>query len=113
MLDEDGVKPLLFEWERTLTHVEEWNRRMERSSQDLIDYVKDHGSLRNANHDRVSIERSALEVPNRRLLSEPRFENHVDEKPMMSQFLATQYQAASDLVDEIIGASGRFLDEGL
>jgi hypothetical protein len=32
VLDEDGVKPLLFEWERTLTHVEEWNRRMERSS---------------------------------------------------------------------------------
>lgn len=113
VLDEDGVKPLLFEWERTLTHVEEWNRRMERSSQDLIDYVKDHGSLRNANHDRVSIERSALEVRNRRLLSEPRFENYVDEKLMMSQFLATQYQAASDLVDEIIGASGRFLDEGL
>jgi hypothetical protein len=113
VLDEDGVKPLLFEWERTLTHVEEWNRRMERSSQDLIDYVKDHGSLRNANHDRVSIERSALEVRNRRLLSEPRFENYVDEKLMMSQFLATQYQAASDLVDEIIGASGRFLNEGL
>ena len=113
VLDEDGVKPLLFEWERTLTHVEEWNRRMERSSQDLIDYVKDHGSLRNANHDRVLIERSALEVRNRRLLSEPRFENYVDEKLMMSQFLATQYQAASDLVDEIIGASGRFLDEGL
>jgi hypothetical protein len=31
---------------------------------------------------------------------------------MMSQFLAAQYQAASDLVDEIIGASERYLDEG-
>ncbi len=112
VLDEDGIKPLLFEWERHLTQVEEWNRRMERSSQDLIDYVKDHGSLRNANHHRISIERSALEVSNRRLLWEPRFENYVDEKLMMSQFLAAQYRAASDLVDEIIGASARYLDEG-
>lgn len=112
VLDEDGIKPLLFEWERRLTQVEEWNRRMERSSQDLIDYVKDHGSLRNANHNRVSIERSVLEVRNRRLLSEPRFENYVDEKLMMSRFLAAQYQVASDVVDEIIGASERYLEEG-
>lgn len=112
VLDEDGIKPLLFEWERSLTEVAEWNRRMERSSQDLIDYVKDHGSLRNANHDRIAVERSALRVSNRPLLSEPGFENYVDEKLMMSEFLAAQYRAASELVDEIIGASESYLSEG-
>jgi hypothetical protein len=112
VLDEDGIKPLLFEWERNLSEVAEWNRRMERSSQDLIDYVKDHGSLRNANHDRIAVERSALRVSNRPLLSEPGFENYVDEKLMMSEFLAAQYRAASELVDEIIGASESYLSEG-
>jgi hypothetical protein len=112
VLDEDGIKPLLFEWERSLAQVEEWNRRMERSSQDLIDFVKDHGSLRNANHNRISIDRSVLDVGNRRLLSEPGFENYVDEKLMMSQFLAAQYQAASDLIDEIIDASESYLRGG-
>jgi len=108
VLDDDGVKPLLFEWERNMRQVEDWNRRMERSSQDLIDYVKDHGSLRNTNHNRVAIERSALEVRNRPLLSEPAFENYVDEKLMMAQFLANQYRWADELVDEIIGAPERY-----
>ncbi len=112
VLDDDGVKPLLFEWERNMRQVEEWNRRMERSSQDLIDYVKDHGSLRNTNHDRVAIERSPLDVRNRPLLSDPTFENYVDEKLMMSQFLASQYRGADELGDEIIGASDRYLGGG-
>jgi hypothetical protein len=107
VLDDDGVKPLLFEWERNMRQVEEWNRRMERSSQDLIDYVKDHGSLRNTNHNRVAIERSALDVRNRPLLFDPTFENYVDEKLMMAQFLASQYRRADEIVDQIIGASER------
>jgi hypothetical protein len=112
VLDDDGVKPLLFAWERNMRQVEEWNRRMERSSQDLIDYVKDHGSLRNTNHNRVAIGRSALEVRNRPLLSDATFENYVDEKLMMAQFLASQYRRADELVDEIIGASERYLGGG-
>lgn len=114
VLDDHGIKPLLFEWERNMRQVEDWNRRMERSSQDLIDYVKDHGSLRNTNHNRVAIERSALEVRNRPLLSESAFENYVGEKLMMAQFLANQYRRADELVDEIIGASERHAggDEG-
>ena len=109
ILDDDGVKPLLFEWERRLRQVGDNNRRMERSSQDLVDYVKENGSLRNTNHSRISVERSPLAVSNRRLLSDPRFENYVDEKLVMAQFLADQYQQAEDLTGEIIRETERYV----
>ena len=112
VLDNDGIKPLLFEWERNMRQVDEGNRRMERSSQDLIDYVKENGSLRNTNHSRVSIERSALQAPNRRLLAEPRFENYIDEKLAMSQFLAFQYRQTDALIIEIIDESERYASGG-
>ena len=112
VLDDDGVKPLLFEWERHMRQVDEGNRRMERSSQDLIDYVKVNGSLRNTNHGRISVERSPLAVSNRGLLSDPRFENYVDEKLVMARFLAYQYQQADELIGEIIRESESYAGQG-
>jgi hypothetical protein len=51
-------------------------------------------------------------VGNRRLLSEPRFENYVDEKLMMAQFLADQYRLVDELIDEIVSASERYVGVG-
>ncbi|WP_412069189.1 hypothetical protein [Rubrivirga sp. IMCC43871] len=102
VLADDGLKPLLFEWARHMRQVDEGNRRMERSSQDLIDYVKENGSLRNTNHGRIGVERSPLAVSNRPLLGDPRFENYVAEKLVMAQFLAFQYRQADDLIDRIL-----------
>lgn len=112
VLDDDGIKSLLFEWERRMRHVDEWNRRMERSSQDLIDYVKDNGSLRNTNHRRIAVERSGLGPGNRPLLRDPAFENHIDEKLVMARFLADEYGLAADLVADIIRASEQYLGRG-
>lgn len=40
LLKNSKIKELLFEWERQSEIVNDWNSRMEKSSQDIIDYIK-------------------------------------------------------------------------
>ena len=60
LLKNAKIKKLLFQWERQTEVVNAWNRRIEESSQDIIDYIKVNGSLRNINHNRISIKKSVL-----------------------------------------------------
>ena len=107
VLDDDGVKPLLFEFERQLRAIDDRYRELEHSSDDVIDYVKEHGSLRNMNHRRISVERSRLPVGNRHLLSDPRFENRVDRKLVMTLFLSHQYRQIDEVIDAILRETDR------
>ncbi len=102
LLENSKIKDLLFEYERQSEYVTDWNRRMEKSSQDIIDYIKYNGSLRNVNHNRISIKKSDLQFTNVSLFSDIRFENQIDEKVLFSQFLANVYNETDNLIDQIL-----------
>ena len=102
LYENSKIKDLLFEYERQSEYVNDWNRRMEKSSQDIIDYIKNNASLRNVNHNRISIKKSDLDFNNVKLFSDIRFENQVDEKVLFSQFLETIYEETDNLINQIL-----------
>ena len=102
LLKNSKIKELLFEWERQSEIVNDWNRRMEKSSQDIIDYIKNNGSLRNINHNRISIKKSELDINNLILFNDSKFENQVDEKVLYSQFLENVYKETDRLINQIL-----------
>ena len=102
LYENSKIKELLFEYERQSEYVNDWNRRMEKSSQDIIDYIKNNASLRNVNHNRIAIKKSDLDFNNVKLFSDIRFENQVDEKVLFSQFLETIYEETDNLINQIL-----------
>jgi hypothetical protein len=102
LLKNSNIKELLFEWERQSEIVNDWNRRMEKSSQDIINYIKNNGSLRNINHNRISIKKSELDINNISLFNDSKFENQVDEKVLYSQFLENVYKETDRLINQIL-----------
>ena len=102
LLKNAKIKKLLFQWERQTEVVNAWNRRIEESSQDIIDYIKVNGSLRNINHNRISIKKSVLDINNIVLFNDPKFENHIDEKVLYSQFLESVYESSDRLINQIL-----------
>jgi len=105
LLENTKIKDLLFEYERQSEYVNDWNRRMEKSSQDIIDYIKNNASLRNINHNRISIKKSDLGFNNVGLYTDIRFENQIDEKVLFSQFLENVYEETDDLINQILEES--------
>jgi hypothetical protein len=108
LLQNSEIVKLLFEWERHSEYVNDWNRRMERSSQNIVDFIKEHGSLRDVNHRRISISASSLSTNNISLFDDVRFENQIDEKVVYTQFLEGVYHNASELIQEILNESKQF-----
>ena len=102
LIKNSNIKELLFEYERQSENVNEWNRRMEKSSQDIVDYIKSYGSLRNVNHNRISINKSDLDFNNINFFNDLKFENQVDEKVLYSQFLENVYAETDKLISEIL-----------
>jgi hypothetical protein len=105
LLENSKIKDLLFEYERQSEYVNDWNRRMEKSSQDIIDYIKNNASLRNINYNRISIKKSDLDFNNVGLFTDIRFENQIDEKVLFSQFLENVYEETDDLINQILKES--------
>ncbi len=105
LLKDSKIKELLFEWERQSEIVNDWNKRMEKSSQDIVNYIKNNGSLRNVNHGRISIDKSVLNFNNVNLFNDLKFENQVDEKVLYSQFLEGVYEDADELIKQILEES--------
>ena len=102
LLKNSKVKELLFEYERQSENVNDWNRRMEKSSQGIVDYIKNNGSLRNVNHNRISIKKSNLDFNNIGLFSDLKFENQIDEKVLYSQFLESVFEETNILINQIL-----------
>jgi hypothetical protein len=102
LLENSKIKDLLFEYERQSEYVTDWNRRMEKSSQDIIDYIKNNASLRNINHNRISIKKSDFDFNNVQLFSDIKFENQIDEKVLFSQFLENVYKETDNLINQIL-----------
>lgn len=102
LLKSSKLKDLLFEYERQSEIVNDWNRRMEKSSQDIIDYIKNNASLRNINHNRISIRKSNFNFNNVSLFNDIRFENQIDEKVLFSQFLENVYEETDEIIKQIL-----------
>ena len=102
LIKNDTLKRLLFNWEKQIEIIEEWNRRVEKSSQDIIDYIKANGSIRNINHQRISTDISTLKVSNFYLLKDVKFENQIDEKVLYCQFMETNFQEANEIISNIL-----------
>ncbi|WP_202913898.1 DUF6090 family protein [Winogradskyella ouciana] len=102
LIKNDTLKRLLFNWEKHISIIEEWNRRVEKSSQDIIDYIKAYGSIRNINHKRIETEASSLNVSNMALFDDVRFENQIDEKVLYAQFMKQYLEEADDIISEIL-----------
>ena len=102
LFENSRIKDLLFEYERQSENVNDWNRRMEKSSQSIINYIKNNASLRNVNHNRISIKKSDLDFNNVKLFSDIEFENQIDEKVVFSQFLENTYEETDNLINQIL-----------
>ena len=102
LIKNDTLKDLLFKWEKHIGIIEEWNRRVEKSSQDIINYIKAHGSIRNVNHKRIATEASLLDVSNISLLEDVKFENQLDEKVLYTQFMKQYFEEADGIISEIL-----------
>ena len=96
------LKELLFKWEKEIKNISDWNRRMEESSRDIVDYIKQNGSLRNIHYKRIHTNKSILKTENNQLFYDVKFENQIDEKALYSQFLKNEYQLADDLIKKIL-----------
>lgn len=102
LVDNDSLKQLLFDWDKQIENVEGWNRRMEKSSQDIVDYIKTNASLRNVNYDRISTGPSSLKASNLPLLQDVRFENQIDEKVLYAQFMEQYLEEANTMITNIL-----------
>jgi hypothetical protein len=92
LIKNEKLKRLIDEWNRLLDECELWNGRVENSSDDIIDYLKDNGALRNINHYRLSIPKTTLNVDHSKLLEDLKFESRVDEKSLYAQFQINAYR---------------------
>jgi len=105
LLKNTKIINLLFEWERRIEFVNDWNARMEKSSQEIVDFIKENGSLRNVNHTRISIPGSSFKTSNIVLFENIKFENQIDEKVVYTQFLQREYEKTNHLIDQILDES--------
>ena len=102
LIKDEALKKLLFEWDQNIEFIEEWNRRMEESSQTIVDYIKENGSIRDINYDRIASAKSSLEVSNLPLLQDTKFENHIDQKVLYSLFMETDFHKVDTLIQNIL-----------
>lgn len=84
-LNNDHLKLLLYKWSRQQKEMLEVQIRTEKTGEEIIEYIKTYGSLRNVDvtNTEFNYTRSTLLDNNAFLLSDPRFENHIDDKLYM------------------------------
>ena len=106
-LHNDKLKKLLYEWSRFFSELDETQKMIEASNTQLINYIKDNGSLRNIdiNSSSFNYNGSKLIKNNDHLLMDPIFENYVDDKLYVLIEALTQFKEAEKLILEILDAT--------
>lgn len=105
-LKNEELKLLLYKWSRQQKEMTEIRLRTERTGEEIILYLKEFGSLRNldANSPMFNYGPSNLMINNSTLMSDPRFENHIDDKLFMykttKQWLDSARKTIVQLIDE-------------
>ena len=103
-LSNKELKKLLFLWTRFYNQMKETVAQTEKTSIDIINFLKNNGSLRNADASAsyFKYERSKLNIDNIKLLQNPQFENHIDDKLFVLNEAKGQYVKAKQLIDKIL-----------
>lgn len=84
-LKNENLKLLLYKWSRQQKEMTEVRQRTEKTGEEIIMYLKEFGSLRNLDVTSPDFKYrpSNLLINNMSLISDPRFENHIDDKLFM------------------------------
>jgi uncharacterized protein YlaN (UPF0358 family) len=98
------LKKLLFQWTRYYNEMKEMAMQTEKTSIDIVEFLKIYGSLRNVDaSDSSSIyERSKLNIDNLSLLQSPQFENYIDDKLYVLQETNKMSVKAKELINQIL-----------
>lgn len=106
-LSNPKLQSLLFGWERHYEDVNEFTEDDLRSSSDFLSFVKQKGSLRNADSPYLiqkgkNYSRSKFDFSNSELFNDIGFENVVDDKYVTSFLLLQQYEETIGIIEEIL-----------
>jgi len=84
-LKNEKLKLLLYKWSRQQKEMTEVQLRTEKTGEEIIGYLKEFGSLRNVDVTSPDFKYrpSNLLINNMSLMSDPRFENQIDDKLFM------------------------------
>ncbi|TDK50931.1 DUF6090 family protein [Algoriphagus formosus] len=109
-LTDSHLQSLLFRWERHYENVNEFTEDDLRSSSDFLNFIKQSGSLRNADAPYLTqkgkkYSKSKFNFSNSELLKNIRFENVVDDKYVTSILLLQQYEETVGIIEEILIAT--------
>jgi hypothetical protein len=98
------LKKLLFGWTRFYNQMKETVTQTEKTSIDVINFLKLNGSLRNTDvtSDVFNYKRSTLNIDNVKLLQNHQFENHIDDKLFVLNEAKNQYKTAKELINQIL-----------
>ena len=103
-LDNERLKRLLYEWSRFYSELDETQRMIETTNSQLIKYVKDNASLRNIDVENVNFKygKSSLIQHNEHLLTDPVFENYIDDKLYVLNNAKIQFKEAERRIMSIL-----------
>ena len=98
------LKRLLFQWTRYYNEMKEMAMQTEKTSIDIVNFLKAHGSLRNVDVSAASFkyERSKLNIDNLSLLQNPQFENYIDDKLFVLHEAKNMSLKAKQLITQIL-----------
>jgi len=105
-LKNENLKLLLYKWARQQKELNEVRLRTETTGEEILTYLKEYGSLRNVDIASPDFEYrpSSLSINNIALLSDPKFENHIDDKLFMykttKRWLTSTRKTIVELIDE-------------
>jgi len=106
-LKNENLKLLLYKWSREQKEMFEVQQRTEKTGEEIIGYLKVNGSLRNvdiAANSTFKYRPSNLMISNVGLLSDPKFENYIDDKLYMYKstklWLSRARKTIVQLIDE-------------
>ena len=105
-LKNENLKLLLYKWSRQQKEMTEVQQRTEKTGEEIVAYLKEYGSLRNVDVTSLDFKYrpSNLLISNMTLLSDPRFENHIDDKLFMykttKMWLTNARKTIVQLIDE-------------
>lgn len=103
-LQNEDLKPMIYDWSRHLKQIEKNSEESYKSFDFLLDYIKRHGSLRQLDRYQQYLPEGAsiLRKDNLNLLTDPEFENAVDDFLVYTRQLQESYEQAIVKLDLII-----------
>ncbi len=111
-LKNENLKLLLYRWSRLKNEMQEVDQRTEKTGEEIISYLKHNGTLRNidVNSETFNYKKTNLNIENTKLLSDPVFENHIDDKLFMYGLTKNILKDARQLIIKLIEECERSYD---